>query len=84
MKKYEVFWCSFIIGVLSVGDHICKYDPSDTASEVAKSIILDPILITKYEGKEIPIFFKKLLECLEKSGKKELSFKDEFFRIKEV
>lgn len=65
MKRYEVYWGTFLLGRLTVDGEKYKYETvAETIDKVTKSLILDPAVEKSHDGDEglIP-FFKSYIEA---------------------
>lgn len=81
MKQYEVYWRTFLLGVLTVTEERHKYELSDIVSEVAKNVLLDPLFTMPYDGEPLD-FFEAYVETIGKIG-----FSDQHedqYRLKEI
>lgn len=67
MKQYEVYWRTFLLGVLTVTEGRHKYELSNIVSEVAKNVLLDPLFTMPYDGEPLDSF-EAYVKAIGKTG----------------
>ena len=81
MKQYEVYWRTFLLGILTMTERHHKYELSDIVSDVARNVLLDSRFTKPYDGEPLS-FFEAYVESIGETGLSD--YHDDQYRLKEI